>query len=101
MEEALATAGLAGIFDAVIGHEDVQRPKPGPDPYLLCCERLGADPTHSVALEDSPTGSASAWAAGLYVIGVPSKPGPALEAHRYADSLEDSGVRDTLLATKS
>lgn len=98
--EALDTAGLSGCFDAIVGYEDVQRPKPAPDPYLLCCERLGTEPVHSVALEDSPTGSASAWAAGLYVIGVPSEPGLALEAHRYADSLEDSGVRETLLDTR-
>jgi HAD superfamily hydrolase (TIGR01509 family) len=99
VEEALDTAGLSGCFDAILGYEDVQSPKPAPEPYLLCCERLGAGPTHSVALEDSPTGSASAWAAGLYVIGVPSEPGLTLEAHRYADALEDSSVRETLLAT--
>lgn len=99
VKEALATAGLSGCFEAIVGYEDVPSPKPAPDPYLICCERMGADPIHSVALEDSPTGSASARAAGLYVIGVPSEPGLPLEAHRYADSLQDSGVRGTLLAT--
>jgi HAD superfamily hydrolase (TIGR01509 family) len=96
VEEALQTAGLFEAFEAIIGYEDVRNPKPDPDPYLLCCGRLGADPSHSIALEDSPTGAASARAAGLYVIGVPSEPGIPLEAHQTAGSLQDSAVRAAL-----
>ena len=96
VEEALATAGLAGAFDAVIGYDDVSEPKPAPDPYLLCCERLGAQPRRSVALEDSPTGVASARAAGLYVLGVPSVPEIPLQADLLAESLEDPSVLETL-----
>ncbi|WP_152670746.1 HAD-IA family hydrolase [Rubrobacter aplysinae] len=96
VEEALQTAGLYEAFDVVVGYEDVRQPKPGPEPYLLCCERLDADPAHSVALEDSPTGAASARAAGLYVIGVPSEPGIPLEAHQTAVSLHDPAVHAAL-----
>jgi HAD superfamily hydrolase (TIGR01509 family) len=96
VEEALQTAGLFGAFEAIVGYEDVRNPKPGPDPYLLCCERLDADPSHGIALEDSPTGVASARAAGMYVIGVPSEPGIPLEAHQTAGSLQDSAVHATL-----
>lgn len=101
VEEALATAGLEGAFDAVIGYDDVSEPKPAPDPYLLCCERLGAEPRRSVALEDSPTGVASARAAGLYVFGVPSVPEIPLKADRLAESLEDPGIRSTLSLPES
>lgn len=96
VEEALATAGLAGAFDAIVGYDDVIEPKPAPDPYLLCCERLEADPRRSVALEDSPTGVASARAAGLYVLGVPSVPEIPLEADRISESLKDPHIRATL-----
>lgn len=96
VEEALATAGLEGAFDAVIGYDDVRDPKPAPDPYLLCCERLGAAPHRSVALEDSPTGVASAQAAGLYVLGVPSVPEIPLNADLLAESLEDPYVLEML-----
>ena len=71
VETALAAAGLEG-FDAVVAGEDVAAPKPAPDPYLEACARLGVDPADAIGIEDSPVGVASAKAAGLYVIGVPS-----------------------------
>ncbi|MGH3148300.1 MAG: HAD family hydrolase, partial [Rubrobacter sp.] len=71
VEAALEAVGFDGAFEVVLGVEDVRRPKPDAEIYLAACERLGAAPTRSVALEDSPTGVAAARAAGMYVIGVP------------------------------
>jgi HAD superfamily hydrolase (TIGR01509 family) len=71
VETALASAGLEG-FDAVVAGEDVAAAKPAPDPYLEACARLGIAPADAIGVEDSPVGIASAKAAGLYVIGVPS-----------------------------
>ena len=96
VEEALETAGLSGAFGTIVGYEDVYEPKPAPEPYVTCCERLGADPTRSVALEDSPTGVASARAAGMFVIGVPSEPNIPLKGHRQAVSLKDPAIRPIL-----
>jgi HAD superfamily hydrolase (TIGR01509 family) len=59
-------------FDLVIGGDEVPRPKPHPDPYLVACERLGVDVRDTVALEDSPNGARSAIAAGTVTIGVPN-----------------------------
>ena len=87
IEPALDSAGLAGAFDAIVGADEVANPKPAPDAYLAACALLGAPPTETIALEDSPTGVASARAAGLYVIGVPSLPGLALDADEVVDSL--------------
>lgn len=67
-ESALVGNNLDRYFEAIVTADDVAVPKPAPDPYLLACERIGARPRHSVAIEDSPTGMASASAAGLYVI---------------------------------
>ena len=61
----------AGAFDVSVVGDDVERGKPHPDPYLLAAERLGVDITKCVAIEDSPTGVASALAAGAYVLAVP------------------------------
>lgn len=47
--------------------------KPNPDVYLKACADLGADPTRSVALEDSAHGVAAAKAAGMKAVGVPSR----------------------------
>lgn len=61
----------AGAFDVSVVGDDVERGKPHPDPYLLAAERLGVDITKCVAIEDSPTGVASALAAGATVLAVP------------------------------
>ena len=57
-------------FDAILGGDDVERPKPFPDPYLAGAAALGVDIADCVALEDSPTGLASAVASGAAAIGV-------------------------------
>lgn len=87
--EALRAAGIpAGLVSAsprpvvdlvletVGGHRfrlsvaagDSARNKPAPDPYLAAAALLGVDPAACVAIEDSPTGVASARSAGCAVI---------------------------------
>jgi HAD superfamily hydrolase (TIGR01509 family) len=93
----LQRTGMAGAFEVAIGFDDVGVSKPAPDLYLRACEDLGIDPARSVALEDSPPGVASARAAGMLVIGVPSIDGIALdEADRVFASLADPSVLDTI-----
>lgn len=58
-------------FDASVVGDDVERGKPHPDPYLLAAERLGVDISQCLAIEDSPTGVASALAAGATVLAIP------------------------------
>ncbi len=67
----LSLVGLADSFAHVITLDDVSKPKPAPEPFLLAAERLGVDPTRCVAFEDSETGAASAQAAGMCVVQVP------------------------------
>jgi HAD superfamily hydrolase (TIGR01509 family) len=59
-------------FDAVICGNEVARPKPYPEPYLAAAAALGVAPSACVAIEDSPTGLASARAAGCAVIAIPN-----------------------------
>ena len=94
---ALAWAGMASHFEVVVAADDVAEPKPSPDVYLRACELLDAEPSRSIALEDSPTGVAAARAAGMFVIGIPSYPGVALDgADLVGESLEDPAVRRAL-----
>jgi HAD superfamily hydrolase (TIGR01509 family) len=93
---ALARARLDQGWGATVCGDEVERLKPAPDVYLEACRRLGVAPEDAVALEDSPTGVASARAAGLFVIGIPSVPGVALEADLVAGSLTDRPVREAL-----
>jgi HAD superfamily hydrolase (TIGR01509 family) len=71
MAEAIAAAIPFPAFDVVVSGSDVRRPKPFPDAYEQAAGLLGVDPTTAVAIEDSPTGLASAVAAGAIVVGVP------------------------------
>ena len=69
-EAILASTGFR--FPVVVTGDDVTAHKPDPEPYLLAAKLLGADPARCVALEDSPSGVASAGAAGCLVVAVPS-----------------------------
>jgi HAD superfamily hydrolase (TIGR01509 family) len=71
LDRVLQTSGMAARFATTVAGDEVAHPKPAPDIYLEACRRLGADPTRSVGLEDSPTGAEAAKAAGLTTIGVP------------------------------
>src|SRR4051812_2643961 len=66
---ALERARLAEPWDATVCGDEVTELKPAPDVYLQACRLLGVRPDEAVALEDSPTGIASARAAGLVVVG--------------------------------
>lgn len=79
-DRALAGTGIAPWFETVVCADDVTAAKPAPDPYAMACAGCGADPSKSVALEDSPTGTMSAKAAGMWVIGCPSVAGVSLPA---------------------
>jgi len=90
VDTALTTAGLLGVFDAIVTSDDVQRAKPAPDLYLLACERLGVAPGEALALEDSASGIAAAKAAGLTCIAVPQFAETDVSAaDRVIDSLEE------------
>lgn len=59
-------------FAVTVADGETPRTKPHPDPYLAAARALGVDPRSCVAVEDSPTGAASAQAAGCAVLVVPS-----------------------------
>jgi HAD superfamily hydrolase (TIGR01509 family) len=87
---ALRTIG-ASNFDAVVTSDDVTRTKPHPEHYLAATRALGVDPARCVAIEDSPTGLASARTAGCVVVAVPS------EIPLSADDVLGATVRASLL----
>lgn len=64
VEAWLDRVGLSPLVGCVVGG-DTRPGKPDPAPYLAGLRRLGAEAGLSLAIEDSPTGSRSARAAGL------------------------------------
>ncbi|MDI6100143.1 HAD family phosphatase [Actinoplanes sp. NEAU-A12] len=72
VEVALKTLG-AENFDVVVCGDEVERPKPDPEPYRTAAALLGVPISSCVAIEDSPSGVASAFAAGARVLAVPAE----------------------------
>ena len=69
VETGLRRIDLADLVDLVIGGDDVTHHKPDPEPYARALEAFGATPADAIAFEDSPSGVASAQAAGVYTLG--------------------------------
>ncbi|MDZ4659562.1 MAG: HAD family phosphatase [Bythopirellula sp.] len=55
----------APIFGAVVTRVDVTRGKPDPQVFQIAAERLGAQPTECVVVEDAPAGIEAANRAGM------------------------------------
>jgi HAD superfamily hydrolase (TIGR01509 family) len=70
MADYIASAIDFEAFDVVVAGDEVEHAKPHPDPYLRAAAALGVEITECIAIEDSPTGLASAMAAGATAIGV-------------------------------
>ncbi|MFJ9419811.1 HAD family hydrolase [Streptomyces sp. NPDC101227] len=90
----LRTLG-AHRFALSVTSGETPRGKPHPDPYLAAAARLGVDPAHCLAVEDTPTGAAAALAAGCRLLAVPTVPG-VVPGPRTAvvASLEDIDLSD-------
>ena len=73
----LRSVGLADFFgDALVIGAECSRAKPHPEPYLEGLRRIGVSPGDALAFEDSPSGLASAVAAGLATFGVTTTQAP-------------------------
>lgn len=69
--EYIEKAGVLPFFDTVVCGDMLKKSKPDPDIYLKAAEALGEAPGDCMALEDSPNGVASAYAAGMKTVMVP------------------------------
>ena len=77
-------------FEVTVFGDEVAHGKPHPEPYLRAASLLNVEPSTCVAIEDSPTGVASAHAAGCQVIGVPNmKPLEQIDGVRIVSSLTE------------
>lgn len=84
-------------FDVIVSGDEVDAPKPDPDPYLKAAELLGVDVHDAVAIEDSLVGLASAVSAGAVAIGVPHiVPLPESDEHTLWPTLEGRSVDEII-----
>ena len=71
------------LMKVALGADEVPAAKPAADGLLLCCEKLGVEPSLSVYVGDSPSDGKAAAAAGMKSIGVlwGANPKEKLEGH--------------------
>ena len=93
IERHLSKVDLLHRFTKLCSGHQVPNGKPAPDIYLHGAASLGIPPENCIALEDSPTGIRSAYAAGCLPIMIPDLDQPPEETkpllYAQADSLFD------------
>ncbi|WP_258567207.1 MULTISPECIES: HAD family phosphatase [unclassified Microbacterium] len=82
-------------FDIVVAGDDVDNPKPHPEPYLQGAALLDIDITEAIVIEDSPTGVRAGLASGALTLAVPHiLPLDHLGAHELWTTLAGRGAED-------
>ncbi|MFP4483298.1 MAG: HAD family hydrolase [Spirochaetaceae bacterium] len=66
----LRAAGLSHYFSVMVTLDEIARPKPDPEVFLVCAERMGMDPAVCQVFEDSERGLEAARNAGMIVTDV-------------------------------
>ena len=84
VRDEIGTAGLLPYFQTLVCGDMVEHSKPAPYMFLKACEILNADPTKSIAIEDSFNGIRSAHCAGMTPIMVPDQVQPTDEIRALA-----------------
>lgn len=72
----LTNTGVIDYFKTLTTGDMVSHSKPDPEIYLKAAESIGIKPENCVAIEDSPNGIRSAFAAGIQPVMVPDKISP-------------------------
>ena len=62
---------ILSYFPVIVTSQDVSNPKPDPEVYLRCAQKLGSDVAQCLAFEDSVAGATAAISAGMRTIVIP------------------------------
>jgi len=83
-------------FDDFVTSEDVTNGKPAPDTFLKAAEKLNADPTYCVVVEDAVPGVEAGKSAGMVVLAVTTtrRRSDLTAADRIVDSLVEVSAVD-------
>ena len=65
LERGLRAGGYEGLFEILIGADDVENPKPHAEPVLKALEQMGVESESAVFVGDSPHDMTSGRAAGV------------------------------------
>ena len=82
--ECLKRADILDYFSVIVTGDMIEHSKPQPDIYLLACRKLEVEPYEAYAIEDSPNGIRSAYAAGMKPVMVPDMIRPDAEMEKLS-----------------
>ncbi|MGE4295290.1 MAG: HAD family hydrolase [Campylobacterales bacterium] len=91
--EILKHLGIGDRFETVVGFEEVQNPKPHPEPILLALERLGRPAGQKWMIGDTPMDILAARAAGVTPLGVLSGYATEAELLRHQCDIFDNALK--------
>jgi len=60
---------IRNLFDVVVTADDVEKPKPYPDPILKACEKLNVMPDETIYIGDTKNDYKAGKSAGSFVVG--------------------------------
>lgn len=86
----LERTGISEYFSAVVTSAMVERGKPFPDIFLEAGKRIGAALEECIVCEDSYSGIAAAYAAGMRPIFIPDRQAPNSETEKMSYKTLDS-----------
>lgn len=72
-ELMISLLGLSDFFQLIVVGSECERAKPFPDPYLKALSELKVSAEHTFVFEDSPSGIKAGVAAGMPVVGLPTR----------------------------
>ena len=100
LERGLTIGGYDGLFEVLIGADDVENAKPHAEPVLRAIEQLEVEPEATIFVGDSPHDMASGRAAGVRTAAALWGPfaRQALEPHAPDYWLEESSDIERLLS---
>lgn len=90
IDHHLRVCGLDEQFKVRISGFDVAHAKPAPDSFLLAARQLGATPSRTMVIEDSPSGIHAAHAGGFIPVMVPNMEQPDSETRAMCFVVCDS-----------
>lgn len=93
--------GLLDYFEFFVTREEVEQPKPDPEPYLLAQRMLNLPAQTIAVIEDTHTGCTAAQRAGLYCIAVSRQAVERKKLNRADELLNDlAEAKSSLLSGK-
>ncbi len=90
VEKILTKTGLLHYFSAVATSDEVSNPKPDPEVYLRCAQKLNTDVAQCLVFEDSVAGATAAISAGMRTVVIPDLKQPDSFVREHAFKISQS-----------